>query len=180
MTRDAFNDIIDKSNRKLFNIAYRILKNQQESEDVVQEVFLKMWMMKEKLDEYNDITALAVTITKNSSIDLLRKLKYLNREAGDSDIRTEDPSPTPYDQVVSAENREIINGIIDELPDQWRDLIQLREINELSYEEIAGQSGMNINNIRVILSRARKMIKDKYIRYTDERRKAENTAEKVL
>jgi RNA polymerase sigma factor (sigma-70 family) len=136
--------------------------------------------MKEKLDGYDDVTALAVTMTKNSSIDLLRKLKFIDREANGSDINTADSSPTPVEQLVSTENREIINSIIDELPEQWRDLIQLREINELSYEEITRLNGMNVNNLRVILSRARRMIKDKYIKYTDERRKAEGTAGKVL
>jgi len=172
MTLDAFNNIIYTLNRKLFVIAYRILKNQQESEDVVQEVFMKMWMMKEKLNDYDDITALAVTMTKNRSIDLLRKLKYINSEKDVSDTRSKDSSPSPYEQMVCDENREIISGIIDDLPDKWRDLVQLREINGLSYEEIALQNGMNINNMRVVLSRARQMIKAKYIKYTDERGKA--------
>ncbi|OFY63965.1 MAG: hypothetical protein A2V64_05755 [Bacteroidetes bacterium RBG_13_43_22] len=180
MTRDAFNDIIDRLNRKLYVIAYRILKNQQESEDVVQEVFLKMWTMKEKLNKYDDITALAVTMTRNNCIDLLRKRKNINSEKNGSDVLTADSSPSPYDRLVSLENREIISEIIEDLPDAWRDLIKQREINGLSYEEIALQSGMNINNLRVVLSRARQMIKEKYISYTNERGKAERITGKVL
>jgi RNA polymerase sigma factor (sigma-70 family) len=171
MTRNVFNDIIEKNNRKLFVIAYRILKNRQESEDVVQEVFLKMWQMKEKLDEYNDVTALAVTMTKNSCIDLLRKWTNISIEKNGSETLKEDPSLNPYEKLVRTEERDIISGIIDDLPDLWRDLVQMREINELSYQEIASRTGMNINNLRVALSRARQMIRDKYIRHSDERRK---------
>ncbi len=180
MTRNAFNDIIHKLNRKLFVIAYRILKNQQESEDVVQEVFIKMWMMKDKLDDYDDIGALAVTITRNNCIDLLRKWKYINSEKDGSDAQTADPSPSPYDQLVSSETWEILNEIIDDLPDTWKDLVQLREIKGMSYEEIARLNGMNINNLRVVLSRARQMIKHKYIKYTHERGKTERITGKVL
>ncbi len=172
MTRNAFNDIIHKLNRKLFVIAYRILKNQQESEDVVQDVFMKMWMMKDKIDDYDDVGALAVTMTKNSCIDLLRKWKHINSDKDGSETQTADQSSTPYEQLVSSETREIVSRIIDNLPDSWRDLVQLREINGMSYEEIARQNGLNINNLRVIMSRARKMIKEEYIKYCDERRKA--------
>ncbi len=82
MTRNAFNDLIHTQNRKLFIIAFRILRNQQEAEDVVQNVFMKMWMMGKKLDEYNDAGALAVTMTKNSCIDMLRKWKHIDNDRG--------------------------------------------------------------------------------------------------
>jgi RNA polymerase sigma factor (sigma-70 family) len=180
MTRDAFNDIIHRHNRKLFKVAYQIVKNRQESEDVVQEVFMKMWIMKDKLDKYGDVEALAVTMTKNSCIDLLRKWKHISNEKDGSDLQAADPSLSPHDQVVSSETREIMSKIIDDLPGAWKDLVQLREINGLSYGEIAEQKGMNINNLRVVMSRARQMIKEKYIRYNDERRKVEGIIGKVL
>jgi RNA polymerase sigma-70 factor (ECF subfamily) len=173
MTRNEFNDIIERNNRKLFVTAYRILNNRQEAEDVVQEVFMKMWMMKEKLDQYDDITALSVTMTRNSSIDLFRKRKSMSSESSDPGTPAKDPSPTPLEQLVIRENREIIRQIIEELPEEWRSLVQMREINGLSYEEISGIKGININNLRVIISRARNRIKDDYIKYTNERRKAE-------
>jgi len=173
MTRNDFNVIIERDNRKLFIIAYRILNNRQEAEDVVQDVFMKMWMMKGKLDQYNDVTALAVTMTRNSSIDLIRRGKNMSSEDEGKVLIARDPSLTPFESMVSSENREIIRKIIEALPDEWRDLVQMREINGLSYEEIAGIKGMNINNMRVKLSRARNLIKDNYIKYTNERRKAE-------
>lgn len=172
MTRDIFNVFVHRLNRKLFAIAFNIVKNKQEAEDVVQEVFIKMWMMGNKLDDYRDAEALAVTMTKNRSIDVLRKQKYLSDEFSAADIRKPDSSPTPHDQVEISENEDIISRIINELPQNIRDLVQLREINGLSYEEISGQKGMNINNLRVVLSRARKMIREKYLLYTNEKGRA--------
>ena len=175
MTRNAFNDLIHKQNRRLLIIAFRILRNQQEAEDVVQEVFMKMWMMGKRLDKYNDAGALAATMTKNSCIDMLRKWKHIDSEV--SEIMNIDHSPSPYEQMVKNENELIIEGIIEDLPPLYRDLVQLREINGLSYEEIALQSNVNINTLRVNLSRARRIIKEKYLKYTNERGKTETSAE---
>ena len=170
MTRDAFDDIIYKYNRKLFAIAFRMLRNRQEAEDVVQDAFMKMWMMGNKLDDYNDLCALAVTITRNNCLDMLRKWKYIDNDTHGSLTMDADPSPSPYDQMVKAEDESILDLIIEELPPLYRDLVQLREINGLSYEEIAVSNDVNINTLRVTLSRARKMIKEKYLKYTDGRK----------
>ena len=170
MIRDAFDDIIYKYNRKLFASAFRMLRNRQEAEDVVQDVFMKMWMMGNKLDEYNDICALAVTMTRNNCLDMLRKWKHIDNDTDGSLMMDADPSPSPYAQMVIAEDESILDLIIEELPPLYRDLVQLREINGLSYEEIAVKNDVNINTLRVTLSRARKMIKEKYLKYTDGRK----------
>ena len=176
MTRDEFNNIIHKHNRKLFAIAFRILRNRQEAEDVVQDVFLKMWMMGKKLDEYNDLCALGVTMTKNSCLDMLRKWKHINSDPDIMISANADPSPSPFEQIVSAEDENILAGIIEELPPLYRDLVQLREINGLSYEEISAMNDVNINTLRVTLSRARQMIREKYLKYYDDRKQSERTS----
>ncbi len=169
MTRDAFNEIIHKYNRKLFAIAFRLLRNRQEAEDVVQDVFVKMWTMGNKLDKYNDICALGVTMTKNNCLDMLRKWKHISSDKDGSVPVDADPSPSPYDKIVSAEDECILYRIIDDLPPLYRDIVQLREINGLSYEEISGINNVNINTLRVTLSRARQIIKEKYLKYSDDR-----------
>ncbi len=128
--------------------------------------------MKKKLDDYNDIDALAVTMTRNSCIDQIRKWKYIDSEKDTEDIKNHDYSPSPHDRLVNNETALIMTRIIDELPPATRDLVQLREINGMSYDEIAKLKGMNINNLRVVLSRARRMIKKKYLKYTNEKGRA--------
>ena len=180
MERSSFNDIIHKLNRKLFLVAYGILKNQQEAEDVVQEVFMKMWMMKDKLDEYNEPEALAVTMIRNNCIDLIRKWKHIDNEKDGSDVITPDTSPSPYDQLVNSENAKILNMIIRDLPDVYRELIEMKDIRGLSYVEISQLNNMNINTLRVNLSRARRIVKEEYSKYLYERRGTEKTAGEVL
>jgi len=169
MKRDVFNDIIHKYNRKFFSTAYCILRNQQEAEDVTQNVFMKMWLMGNKLDEYADIEALGITMIKNNCLDMLRKWKHIDGEKDGSENSDPDPSPSPYEEMVKSEERTILNHIIDNLPPLYRDLVQLREINGFSYEEIADQVKVNVNTLRVTLSRARKLIKEKYLEYINDR-----------
>ncbi len=180
MDRSAFNDIIHNLNRKLFIIAFGILKNHQEAEDVVQEVFMKMWIMRNKLDEYNEIGALAVTITRNNCIDLLRKWKHIDNEKDGSDFKNPDPSPTPYDQLVNSENSRILNNILEDLPISYRQLIELRDIRGLSYQEISELNNVNINTLRVSISRARQIIKEEYSKYFYEGRGNHKAAGQVL
>jgi RNA polymerase sigma-70 factor (ECF subfamily) len=180
MTRKRFDEIIHSQYRKLFMIAYRIVKNKPEAEDAVQEVYLKLWTMGEKLDEYNDIEAIAVTIIKNKCIDVVRRRKFNGlAEEGPSVLSFENPV-SPYDQMVIKETKEIVRKIISALSPNFRELVQLREIDGLSYEEIASITGANINSIRVSVSRARQIIKEEYLKHSYERGTSEKTAGEVL
>ena len=172
MTRKDFDDIIHNNYRKLYFIAFRIIRNQQEAEDIVQEVFTRMWLMGKKIDEYKDVVALSVTITKNICIDQVRKMKHLNGNIDWSEVNKSYLTPSPHDQMVNTETLEILSGIIANLPDQFRTIVQMKEMKGLSYEEIASQTGMNINSLRVTLSRARRIIREEYLKYNYERRKA--------
>jgi RNA polymerase sigma-70 factor (ECF subfamily) len=180
MTRKRFDEIIHSQYRKLFMIAYRIVKNKPEAEDAVQEVFLKMWTMGEKLDEYNDVEAIAVTIIKNKCIDVVRRRRF--NEGGEvrSEILSFESPASPFDQMVSVETKEIMQKIISGLPQNYREMVQLREIDGFSYEEIASMTGANVNSIRVTVSRARQIIKEEYLKQSYERGASEKTAGKVL
>ena len=76
MTRTEFDDLVRKIGRRLYGIAYRMLKDQEGSEDAVQEVMVKLWKMNTKLSGYESVEALATTMTKNHCIDIIRKQKH--------------------------------------------------------------------------------------------------------
>jgi RNA polymerase sigma factor (sigma-70 family) len=180
MTRKEFENLIQQLSRKLYGFAFRILRNQEESEDVVQEIFIKLWSMGNKLDGYKSIEALATTMTKNFCIDHLRKQKH-----NFSGVYTHNEfqvfsAPSPHEQLENTESGEILDKIIAGLPEMYRIIIKLRDIEGASYEEIAAKTEMNINTLRVALSRARKAIRDEYIKYQYERRGIEKIDRKVL
>jgi len=180
MTRQEFDNLVQQLSRKLYGFAFRILRNREEAEDVVQEIFIKLWRMGQKLDEYKSIEALATAMTKNYCIDILRKQSHKYK----SDLNIINfqnlTSPSPQEQLENRESGEILTTIIESLPAIYKSLIKLRDIEGVSYEEIAEKTDQNINTLRVTLSRARKIIRDEYNKYQYERRGIEKAARKVL
>jgi RNA polymerase sigma-70 factor (family 1) len=180
MTRTEFDNLIRQQSRKLYGFAFRILRNQEEAEDVVQEIFMRLWKMGDRLDEYRSIDALAVAMTRNYCIDHLRKQKHLySGDFNAADFQTS-AAPSPQEQLENNETAEILNKIIESLPEAYRIIIRLKEIEGASYEEIAEKTDQNINTLRVTLSRARKLIRDEYNKYQHERRGIEKINRKVL
>ena len=180
MTRTDFSELVQQLSRKLYGYAFRILRNQEEAEDAVQEIFIKLWKMKGKLVEYISIDALAITMTKNYCIDQIRKQKNIYNEEPGAQVYHQMTSPSPHEQMESLESNEIIYKIIDKLPEIYKVMIRLRDIEGFSYEEIAEKTNHNINTLRVTISRARRIIRDEYKKYQYERRGTEQVDRKVL
>jgi len=180
MTREKFNKYIYQQSRKLYTLAFRILHNKEEAEDAVQEIFIKLWNMREKLDTYNSIEALTTSMIKNHCIDQTRKLKHITTDIPDDHYQFINSPPTPFEEMEIKESDIIIKTIIDKLPEKFRSLIIMKEIEGCSYEEIAEKTDQNINTLRVTLSRARKLIRDEYNKHQNERRGIKKLDRKVL
>lgn len=180
MHRAEFNEYVHQHSRKLFGYAFRILQNQEESEDAVQEVFIKLWNMRDKLKEYKSIDALSITMTKNYCIDQWRKNRNVSFEDEKKQEFTIANSPSPHEKMEQKETNEILHRIIDHLPDLFRDMVKLRDIEGLAYEEIAEKTGQNINTLRVTLSRARKLVRDEFNKNQYEGRGIKQIDRKVL
>lgn len=166
MTRTEFDNLVVASGRKLFGHAYRILGDKEGSEDAVQEVFVRLWKMRKKLDEYESVEALAVTMVRNFCIDQIRKRRFLDPGGEAAFIGLHDPDPSPQERIESSEASDIMLRIIGELPEQYREIIRMRDMEELSFEEIADLTGQNINTLRVVLSRARKSVRNEFRKRT--------------
>jgi RNA polymerase sigma-70 factor (ECF subfamily) len=166
MTKEEFKTRVLPFKGKLFRLAVTMLNNRQEAEDIIQDVYLKLWNMREELSRYDSIEALAVTMTKNLCLDKLRS--YRNRKQNDSGLEHMKLSttgrPDPAETVELNQSMQYVHEIIRELPDQQRMIIHLRDIEQHTYEEIAEVTGLKINNIRVALSRARKSVRKEYLK----------------
>jgi RNA polymerase sigma-70 factor, ECF subfamily len=180
MNRPDFNDLVRRNNRNLYAFAFRILRNQEEAEDAVQEVFIKLWNLGKKLDEYNSIEALASIMVKNYCIDQIRKKKHIVKEEPEKLSATDSGSNSPLELMEYKESGAILNNIIDQLPEIYKSAIIMKEIEGQSYEEIAEKTDQNINTLRVTLSRARKMIREEFNKYQYERTGFKKVDRKVL
>lgn len=166
MTKEEFKSHVLPIKGKLFRLAVTMLNSRQEAEDTIQDAYLKLWNMREKISQYNSIEALAVTMTKNLCLDKLRS--YRNRKQNDSGLEHLEISATgrsdPAEMTELNESLQYVHEIIRKLPDRQRMIIHLRDIEQHSYEEIAEMTGLKINNIRVALSRARKSVRNEYLK----------------
>ncbi|MDT8400931.1 MAG: sigma-70 family RNA polymerase sigma factor [Bacteroidales bacterium] len=159
MTRKEFETDIIPLSSTLYRYAFRFLSSKEGAEDAVQEVFLKLWKKRDKLSGYNSVQAFAMTVTRNHCLDSLRKKKMeFFDDTGKDEARASDMNLEK--SLENSEKFRIISGIIDTLPENYRTVIQLRDIEGYEYEELSEKLKMDINNLRVILSRARKMVRE--------------------
>jgi RNA polymerase sigma-70 factor (ECF subfamily) len=106
---------------------------------------------------------------RNYSIDLIRRRKTIESEYTNTLNQYPESNPSPLELIESSESYNIISEIIEKLPSAHREMIRLRDIEGLSYDEISAKTSQNINNIRVILSRARKSVREYYNKYLNEK-----------
>jgi len=145
---------------RLYRMAYRLMNSREEAEDIVQEVYLKLWGMRNDLDKYNSIEALSVRITRNLCLDQLRRRKVNHDAMKAEKLREESYPETPSENLEKKEDAELLHTLISALPEPQRSLVHLRHLEGKEYEEIAEMVNMNVNAIRVSISRARKQMRD--------------------
>ncbi len=147
----------------IFRYAKRLLGNVHDSEDVVQEIWLKLWSRKDELGNIKSMEAFAYRMTRNLCLDKIKLKKptyYDDREEGSHRYDEADHSPDPQRTLEQKDTLEKVNKIIGRLPEQQKTLLQMRDVEGLEYEEIADITGLEINAIRVNISRARKRIRE--------------------
>lgn len=154
-------------NGKLYRFAVSILKNNHDAEDVVQEIFLKLWNMRNELETINNLAAFAYKMTRNLCLDRLKmkRPQSFEDQPGLADrLEREDRLSDPEKKMTIKETVDKVKLIMKKLPELQRTIMQLRDIEELTYEEIAKIMGMEINTVRVNLSRARKSVRESLIK----------------
>ncbi len=159
MSLKEFNNLLAPLRIKLFRFAISIMQNESTAEDVVQDVYLKLWQKKELLHNYSSLEGLAMTMTKNLCLNKLTEVathtKYLKQFGHNSSSFS-----LPILRNIEAKNaKNILIKLSAELPEQQRIIIHLRDFESYSFEEIEAITGFDKNYIRVNLSRARKKLK---------------------
>ena len=162
MEQEQFIQKVVPLRKQLLFYAQRLLKNPDDAEDIVQEVLLKLWYMREKLDEYESIPALSVQITKHLC---LNKLKARSHTWGDlSGVFIESEMPSPYTRLEQKDSVAKVMKIIDQLPDLQQTVLRMKHIDGFEIEQIADITGSRPEAIRMNLSRARKKVKELFLK----------------
>lgn len=146
--------------RKLEGCAHRLLDNPQDVEDVVQEVFLKLWYIREELDRYNSVEALAVQITKNICLNRLRAFQ-IHAEVPLSESVTQSSSEdNPYETLEQKDEVNHLLHVMEHLPGLQQTILRMKHVEGFEVKEIAELTGSTPGCVRVNLSRARKRVRE--------------------
>lgn len=158
MTIKNFTQQIIPIKDRLYRFALRMVDNAAEAEDVVQEVLIKLWHKREELPSINNLEAWSIRLTRNLSVDKLRTKRH-KTESLDSHLNTGSASRNPAELTESKDTLKRIHQLIQTLPENQKLVLQLRDIEELSYKEIAELLDMSMNQVKVNLFRGRQSLK---------------------
>lgn len=159
MTQAEFLNIVMPFKDKVFRLAKRLLVSQEEAEDATQEILLKLWNNKQKISEYKNVEAFSMTMTKNFCLDKLKSKHAQNLKIVHSNYQ--DKNVSLQKQVELNDSVSWVSRIMEELPEQQKIIMQLRDIEQYDFDEIAKMLDMNPTAVRVALSRARKTLREK-------------------
>lgn len=141
---------------QMYRLAVSILKNQPEAEDALQDVFIKCWENRHKIKIDESLKAYLMQSTRNKCLDMIKKQSRQKETESIEDYEYHYQNEQNTDEV---EQLKIVQELIKKLPERNRTVLELREKEDMSFEEIAKATEYTVENIRTILSRTRKKLK---------------------
>lgn len=165
MDVDSFKRLFLPLHPKLFRIAYALVENKADAEDILQDAYYKLWSRRNELADIQNPEAFCVTLVKNLCLDYLRSPRANRHDEDVTEAVTISTDSSPDKELEMQDKVEHIRHLISRLPEKQRQVIRLRGIDDCSMDEIEQITGLNAVNIRVLLSRARKIIREQFEKY---------------
>jgi RNA polymerase sigma-70 factor (ECF subfamily) len=161
--QSAFRCLLDTYWSAVYNYQLKRTKSENDAEDIAIQTFSKAFDKINTFDDQYVFKTWLITISKNVHIDLLRKKNIsiatdTSKEQEESAYLVVDESPTPEDKIITEQNLAKLLRDIKQLKPKYQEVIQLRYFQELSYKEISEQINEPMNNVKVKLLRAKKLL----------------------
>ena len=163
--QSAFGELVTMYEKKVYALAFRMCKNPSDAEEAAQEAFLSAWQGLKFFRGESSFSTWLYRLTSNACIDHMRKEQ---RHAGAAALSLDDEetyidaedtaSPTPQEAVERKELRELIEEGLQSLTPEHREVLILREMHQLSYDEIAETLSLDLGTVRSRISRGRKQL----------------------
>lgn len=169
MDASEFKKIFLPCHKKMYRVAFSILNNSQDAEDIVQEAYLKLWKKRDELTCINSPEAFCVILVRNLCMDFIRSNHSSDEDSIDDELsdinKVTKCLDNNEDVMISIENRSdarMLRHLINQLPCTQKTVIWLRDINDCSFDEIEKATGLSSVNIRATLSKARKKVREQF------------------
>jgi RNA polymerase sigma-70 factor, ECF subfamily len=156
--RDALGELIAQTQDRVYNLAYRILHNPQEAEDLTQEVYLRVWRALPRFRGESKFTTWLHTVATNACLNRRRKLRRQLESQLDTDEaldRAAAPEAGPGQEALHQDERTHLWRLVEALPDKYRLVLTLFYQQQLSYQEIAEALSLPLGTVKAHLNRAR-------------------------
>ncbi|MBK7428347.1 MAG: sigma-70 family RNA polymerase sigma factor [Saprospiraceae bacterium] len=158
MNEKDFTLLVRRLKDRMYRIALAIVHDEELAEDVAQEVFIKVWEKKEELSLIENLDAYCLRMTRNLSIDKTR-LKHYKSVDIVAASSSEHDSPSPHKSAEISDTMALVKKWVQELPASQREVLQLRDFEGLSYQEISDMLDIPLNQVKVYLFRARQFLR---------------------
>ncbi|MBI3633480.1 MAG: sigma-70 family RNA polymerase sigma factor [Candidatus Vogelbacteria bacterium] len=151
----SFDLLVIRYLKSILNFAYRLTNNHDDADDVTQETFLKAWKNLDSFDINKSFKTWIFTIARNTVTDLFRKKKsipssFFNNEEGENPLldNLADTEPLPDQLILIAENKKLLEDTLNQIPINYKEVLLLRYMEDLTFEEISEALGRPSNTIR--------------------------------
>lgn len=157
MNKSDFKHKVFSLSDRLFPMVARMLGNDANAEDAIQEIMVRLWNKRKQIDQHPNIAGFVFLTARNYCIDLLKK-KRLRINDADMNLSMME-STHEHEQLEWKELNDIITEILKKLPEQQREILMMRDIDGYEFTEIASATQLKVEHVRVLLSRARKQVR---------------------
>ncbi len=154
-----FKDIWIPLADRLYRVAFYMLESEADAEDAVQELYVKLWTGRDRLNDVRNPLAYGVMVLKNICIDRIRRNSVLKSEPLSCESGPEE-SP-PDERLTMRDTLQHLISEMEKLPENQVKVLKMRALEGLEYEEISRLTGLSEVHIRVLVSKARKTLKEK-------------------
>ena len=157
---DAFEQLVVAYRDQVFRLALRMCGNEADADEVAQEAFLSAWKALPNFRGDSQFSTWLYQLTSHAAIDLMRREKRQITADDITEVSAADPAPSPQQQAEQSEQREIVRDAILQLAPEQREVVVLRFMEELSYEEIGAVLTLPPGTVKSRLNRAKSQLKD--------------------
>ena len=165
--RDAFDQLVERYQTQVYNLCLRMVGVREDALDLAQEAFLRAWKGLPYFQFGASFSTWLYRLTSNVCIDFLRAQKrrsvvsitFLDDRDEEKELDLPDPAAGPEDQAIQTERRELITRAMNDLPVEYRQVLSLRVLQDLSYAEIAELLDIKEGTVKSRIARAREQLR---------------------
>jgi len=170
--QDAWEMVVRQNWRKVFNVAYKFVGRHEEAEDLTQDIFLKIFRSLATFDRRANFQTWLISVSRNLCIDYYRSVRK-ERETIDRQVTSEEVGPVSLDvgPLAALEQRDLaalLRRALQTLPDSLRTAVMMRDIQELSYQEIADRLQLPEGTVKSRINRGRKELARQILRLRED------------